>query len=104
MAVAIRLRRTGAKKRPFYRIVVTESTRRRSGQYIESLGYYNPIPNPVDLQIDADRAIDWLEKGAQPTDTARSILAKTGVLRQWRERRQSGAAAQETPETEKTAE
>ena len=68
MAVAIRLRRTGAKKRPFYRIVVADVTRPRSGKYIDSVGYYNPVSDPVQLEVDTDKAIDWLGKGAKPTD------------------------------------
>ena len=85
--VAIRLRRMGAKKRPFYRIVVTETSRRRSGQYLESVGYYNPIVDPIMLEIDADRAIVWLERGAQPTETAKSLLSKAGVMAKWREQK-----------------
>lgn len=87
MAVAIRLRRTGAKKRPFYRIVVADSARRRSGQYIENVGYYNPIVEPAKVEIDAERAIVWLNRGAQPSDTARSLLARAGVLAKWREKK-----------------
>lgn len=79
MAVAIRLRRSGAKKRPFYRIVVADTTRPRSGQYIESVGHYNPISDPIELEVDTDKAIAWLGKGAKPTETARSLLSKAGV-------------------------
>ncbi|MBM3263964.1 MAG: 30S ribosomal protein S16 [candidate division Zixibacteria bacterium] len=92
MAVAIRLRRTGAKKRPFYRIVVADSARRRSGQYIESVGFYNPIGNPDKLEIDAERAVLWLNRGAQPTETAKSLLARAGVLAQWREQKAGSQA------------
>jgi small subunit ribosomal protein S16 len=95
MAVAIRLRRTGAKKRPFYRIVVADTAKRRSGQYIESVGYYNPITNPATVEIDAELAIAWLDRGALPTETARSLLAKAGVIAQWQARK-SGATGEAT--------
>jgi small subunit ribosomal protein S16 len=94
MAVAIRLRRTGAKKRPFYRIVVADTAHRRSGQYVDSVGYYNPIVEPAQLEVDADRAIAWLDRGARPTETVRSLLARAGVLARWRGQ-QAGAAAEE---------
>ena len=84
MAVAIRLRRAGAKKRPFYRIVVVESSRKRSGQYIESVGHYNPITDPKELYVDTDRAISWIQKGAQPTATAKSLLSNAGVYTKMR--------------------
>ena len=84
MAVAIRLRRMGAKKRPFYRIVVVDSRRKRSGQYIENVGYYNPITTPKELHIKTDRAISWLQKGAQPTATAKSLLSNAGVYAKMR--------------------
>ena len=90
MAVAIRLRRSGAKKRPFYRIVVAHATRRPSGKYIESLGYYNPI-EPVQLELDVDLAVSWLNRGAQPSETVRSLLAKTGALAKWRGQGQTEA-------------
>lgn len=83
MAVAIRLRRTGAKKRPFYRIVVADSSKRLGGKYIESVGHYNPITNPKELLVDTDKAIAWLEKGAQPTETVRSLFSKAGVYVKW---------------------
>ncbi len=79
MPVAIRLRRMGAKKRPFYRIVVVDSRRKRSGGYIESVGFYNPIGGTKELNVDADKAVSWLQKGAQPTETAKSLLANAGV-------------------------
>lgn len=83
MAVAIRLRRTGAKKRPFYRIVVTDNRTRLGGKYIESLGYYNPI-TPEQLEMDVDKAVDWLNRGARPSETVRSLLVKTGAIQKWR--------------------
>jgi len=83
MPVVIRLRRSGAKKRPFYRIVVTDSRTRLSGKYIESLGFYNPI-TPRQFEMDVDRAVDWLNRGAQPSDTVRTLLAQSGALARWR--------------------
>lgn len=83
MATTIRLTRMGRKQAPFYRIVVCDSRTRRDGDYIESLGFYNPMPDAYQLEVDHTRAIDWLGKGAQPTDTARSLLRNEGVLLRW---------------------
>ena len=80
MAVKIRLKRMGAKKAPFYRVVVADSRSPRDGKIIENLGYYNPITNPSDIKIDTEKAIKWLNNGAIPTDTVRNILSKTGVM------------------------
>jgi small subunit ribosomal protein S16 len=78
--VKIRLRRMGAKKRPFYRIVVTDSRFARDGRFIEILGYYDPTAQPPVLKIDTDKAQDWMSKGAQPSDTARGLLKRMGML------------------------
>ncbi len=80
MAVRIRLKRMGAKKRPFYRLVVADSRAARNGRFIDTLGYYNPITEPAEISIDTEKALDWLAKGAQPSDTARALLKKSGVL------------------------
>ena len=80
MAVAIRLARGGSKKRPYYRIVEADSRNARDGRFIEEIGYYNPLTEPVELTIDGDRAKYWLSNGAQPTDTVRGLLKKGGVL------------------------
>ncbi len=80
MAVKIRLRRMGAKKAPFYRIVVADSRFPRDGRFIEELGYYNPCENPAIVKIDGEKAKQWIQNGAQPTDTVRDILKKNGVL------------------------
>lgn len=80
MAVKIRLRRMGAKKRPFYRLVVADSRAARDGRFIETLGYYNPCVDPAELKIDADRAAYWLQCGAQPSDTASALMKKQGIL------------------------
>ena len=78
--VKLRLRRMGAKDKPFYRIVAVDSRLKRDGKYIESVGYYDPKTDPLTLKIDSDKAIKWLEVGAQPTDTVRSLLRRAGVL------------------------
>jgi len=80
MPVKIRLSRHGKKGYPFYHIVVADSRAPRDGRYIERLGIYNPNTNPATIDFDFNRALDWLQKGAQPTDTCRSLLSKTGVL------------------------
>lgn len=78
--VKIRLKRMGAKKTPFYRIVVADSRAPRDGAFIEELGYYNPLTNPVEIKVDAERAEKWMKNGAQPTDTVRALLKKSGVI------------------------
>ena len=78
--VKMRLRRMGAKKAPFYRVVVADSRYPRDGRFIEEIGYYNPTTEPADVKIDADKAKDWLAKGAQPTETVKSLLKKSGVI------------------------
>ncbi|MDD5947034.1 MAG: 30S ribosomal protein S16 [Oscillospiraceae bacterium] len=80
MAVKIRLRRMGAKKAPFYRIVVADGRYPRDGRFIEELGYYDPTKEPSVVKVDADKAKTWLANGAQPTDTVRVILKKQGIL------------------------
>ncbi len=78
--VKIRLRRLGAKKAPFYRIVVADSRFPRDGRFIEEIGTYNPLSDPAEIKIDIERAQQWIKNGAQPTDTVRALLKKTGVL------------------------
>jgi len=78
--VKMRLRRMGAKKAPFYRIVVADSRFPRDGRFIEEIGEYNPLKQPAEVKIDAEKAQQWIKNGAQPTDTVRSILKKAGVL------------------------
>ncbi len=80
MAVKLRLKRMGQKKKPFYRIVAADSRAPRDGRFIEQIGYYNPVSDPVELKIDAEKAQKWLKTGAQPTDTVRALLKKSGVL------------------------
>ena len=80
MAVKIRLKRMGAKKAPFYRVVVADSRYPRDGRCIEEVGYYNPLTDPVTVQIDAEKAKKWIENGAQPTETVKTLLKKNGIL------------------------
>lgn len=76
----IRLRRMGAKKAPFYRIVVADSRAPRDGAFVEEIGYYNPQTDPAEIKVDNEKAQQWIKNGAQPTDTVRVLLKKTGVL------------------------
>ena len=80
MAVKIRLRRMGAKKAPFYRIVVADSRYPRDGRFIEEIGYYNPLQDPVVVKVDAEKAKKWIANGAQPTDTVKTLFKKHDVL------------------------
>ena len=80
MAVKIRLKRMGAKKAPFYRIVVADSRYPRDGRFIEEIGYYNPTVSPSELKVDNDRAQAWIKTGAQPTETVRALLKKAGAM------------------------
>lgn len=88
MSVRIRLRRMGAKKQPFYRVVVADSRSPRDGRFLDTIGTYNPRTEPVAIQIDREKALRWLEEGAMPTDSARSLLSKAGI---WQEFRGMGA-------------
>ena len=83
MAVKIRLTRMGAKKRPTYRIVASDSRRKRDGQYIELIGTYNPLTTPAEIKIDEEKALKWLSTGAQPTDTVRSLLSQAGIMKKF---------------------
>lgn len=80
MAVKIRLKRMGMKKMPFYRIVVADSRSPRDGRFIEEIGYYDPRQNPAEIKVDSEAAKKWLAVGAQPTDTVRSLLKKSGAI------------------------
>lgn len=77
--VKIRLKRMGAHKRPFYRVVVTDSRTPRDGRFIEEIGTYNPLKDPAEIKIDVEAAQKWISNGAQPTDTVRALLKKSGV-------------------------
>ena len=80
MAVKMRLTRMGAKKAPFYRVIVAVSRSPRDGRFIEELGYYNPLTEPAEIKIDAEKAKKWLANGAQPTDTVKALLKKSGIV------------------------
>ena len=80
MAVKIRLTRIGAKKAPFYRVVVADGRYPRDGRFIEEIGYYNPMTEPAEVKIDAEKAQKWIKNGAQPTDTVKALLKKSEIL------------------------
>ena len=80
MAVKMRLRRIGAKKAPFYRVIVADSRSPRDGRFIEEIGYYNPLTEPAEIKIDAEKAKKWIGNGAQPTETVKSLLKKSGIV------------------------
>ena len=79
MSVKIRLKRIGAKKAPFYRVVVADSRYPRDGRFIEEIGYYNPLTNPAEIKIDSEKAQNWIKNGAQPTETVKSLLKNAGI-------------------------
>ena len=81
MSVKIRLKRIGAKKAPFYRVVVADSRYPRDGRFIEVIGTYNPMTEPAEIKIDAEKAEKWLNNGAQPTETVKSLLKKSGIVK-----------------------
>ena len=91
--VKIRLKRMGAKKKPFYRLVVADSRSPRDGRFIEHLGYYDPLTEPVNVKIDVEKTMHWLQQGAQPSDSARSLLKREGILERFSEAKKSGSAA-----------
>ena len=80
MAVKIRLKRLGSKKNPFYRVVVADSRYPRDGRFIEEIGTYNPLMDPPEIKVDGEKAKKWISNGAQPTETVRSILKKSGAI------------------------
>ena len=82
--VKIRLRRTGAKKKPSYRLVVADARAPRDGAYISVIGHYNPLTNPETIVIDEEKALSWLRQGAQPTDTAAKLLSKAGIMEKFK--------------------
>lgn len=85
MAVKLRLKRSGAKHNPFYRIVAADSRSPRDGRFIEIIGYYNPTRNPIELKIDEEKAMKWLGNGAQPSDTVKNLLASSGIIKKFTE-------------------
>ena len=81
MAVKMRLTRLGAKKAPFYRVIIADSRSPRDGKFIEEIGYYNPLTNPAEVKIDAEKAKTWLKNGAQPTETVKALLKKNEIIK-----------------------
>lgn len=79
MSVRIRLRRLGAKKAPFYRVVVADSRAPRDGRFIEEIGYYNPMTEPAEIKISEEKAVKWLKTGAQPSDTVKNLFKRVGI-------------------------
>ncbi len=85
MAVRIRLRRIGTHKKPFYRLVVADSRSPRNGRFIDMIGTYDPLKKPAAVNVDQAKTLDWLKKGAVPSDTVRTLLSKTGIMKQFAE-------------------
>ena len=96
MSVRIRLRRMGARKQPFYRVVVADSRSPRDGRFLDTIGTYNPRTEPAEIRIDREKALAWLESGAEPTDTARSLLSRVGIWQRFRTGEWPAGAAPET--------
>ena len=83
MAVKLRLKRMGAKQKPFYRIVAADARSPRDGRFIETIGTYNPVASPAEVKVDKEVALKWLNNGAEPTDTVRNILRKEGIMAEY---------------------
>ncbi|HGJ65735.1 TPA: 30S ribosomal protein S16 [bacterium] len=96
MSVAIRLQRFGRKKRPFYRVVISDTRNPRQGLTLDNIGYYNPLTEPAQIQINEEKAIKWLKDGAKPTDTVKNILSKTGVLQKFHNKSENVEAKEES--------
>ncbi len=88
MAVKLRLKRMGSKKRPFYRVVAADSRSPRDGRFIEAIGTYNPLVTPAEIKIDEEASLKWLRNGAIPTDTVKNLLSKTGIMKKFHEEKQ----------------
>lgn len=110
MAVRIRLQRHGRKKRPFYRLVAADARAQRDGAFLERLGHYNPLTDPADVVIDEEKALKWLRRGAQPSDTAKRLLSKSGILMKFEYEKlgrpmpeeETAETVEETDDTEQT--
>ena len=90
MAVKLRLKKMGAKQRPFYRIVAADSRFPRDGRFLEVVGTYNPITNPAEIKIDEEKALNWLKNGAIPTETVKNILSKEGIMKKFADAKKVG--------------
>ena len=111
MAVSIRLKRMGRKRKPFYRVIVADSRTPRQGVTVDDLGFYDPMTDPVRIQIDEEKALTWLSKGAIPTDTTRNLLSRIGVMRKLHEQgqpdeegKEEKATVEEQPDSESDGE
>ena len=93
MPLKIRLMRTGKRKQPSYRVVVADSRSPRDGRFVEEVGLYNPLPNPSEIQIDEEKALGWLAKGAQPSASVVALLRRTGVWQKFRQAKDKGKAS-----------
>ena len=101
MAVRLRMTRMGRKKKPFYRIVAIDSRKRRDGAYLEKIGHYNPLTKPPEIVIDEEKALAWLQKGAQPSDTVRSFLSHKGILLKYDQMKKGASEEKIAEELEK---
>ena len=99
MAVKLRLKRMGAKQKPFYRIVAADSRSPRDGRFIETVGTYNPIRKPAEINVDEEKALSWLSKGAEPTDTVRSLLSEVGIMKKFADTKKKTTKKVEKKET-----
>ena len=88
MAVKLRLKRMGAKKAPYYRVVVADSRSPRDGRFIETVGTYNPLTTPAEIKIDEEKAMKWLNNGAIPTDTVKNLFSKAGIMEKFHNKKQ----------------
>ncbi|MGO0154014.1 30S ribosomal protein S16 [Leuconostoc mesenteroides] len=103
MAVKIRLKRMGAKKRPFYRVVIADSRSPRDGRFIETVGTYNPIAQPAEIKLDEEKILSWLGNGAQPSDTVRNLLSNAGILAKYNESKSGKKTAKKATTKEASA-
>ena len=103
MAVRIRLRRLGAKKRPFYRVVVADQRSPRDGRFIEAIGKYHPLEEPSLIEIDEERALEWLKKGAQPSEAVQNLMTKVGIWEKFEAERPKKPAAKKSSTQKTTA-
>ena len=101
MAVKLRLKRMGAKQKPFYRIVAADSRTKRDGKFLENVGTYNPIKNPAEIKVDEEKALYWLNEGAIPTETVRNILSKQGIMKKFAESKVKATSKKETKKEDK---
>lgn len=97
MAVKIRLKRMGSRGKPFYRVIVADSRSPRDGRFIEALGYYDPLTEPITVKIDEERALLWLNRGAQPTDTVEALLKKNSIYQKYLDSKSAAKKATDQP-------